>query len=303
MEIEYPQVGVCLMAQEFGLSDAEHFTRKTVYRDDLFEGQVVVVTGAGSGLGRAMGILFARLGAHVVTCGRDEDKLADAADGFAVHGKQLETFALSIRDVNAVDNFINGIFERHGRLDVLVNNAGGQFPLAATKISPNGWRAVIDTNLNGTWNMMQAAARQWQATGTKGNIINIVADIWRGMPQMAHTAAARAGVIYASKTVAVEWAEMGVRVNCLAPGCCESSAFGRYPPAGAESFTQSNPMLRAGDEWDVAEGCVYLASDAAKFVTGEVLTIDGGQQLWGDPWPGGRPERFELDYSRSRIED
>lgn len=303
MEIECPQAGVCLMAQEFGLSDAEHFTRKTVYRDDLFEGQVVVVTGAGSGLGRAMGILFARLGAHVVTCGRDEDKLADAADGFAVHGKQLETFALSIRDVNAVDNFINGIFERHGRLDVLVNNAGGQFPLAATKISPNGWRAVIDTNLNGTWNMMQAAARQWQASGTKGNIINIVADIWRGMPQMAHTAAARAGVIYASKTVAVEWAEMGVRVNCLAPGCCESSAFGRYPPAGAESFTQSNPMLRAGDEWDVAEGCVYLASDAAKFVTGEVLTIDGGQQLWGDPWPGGRPERFELDYSRSRIGD
>lgn len=303
MEIECPQAGVCLMAQEFGLSDAEHFTRKTVYRDDLFEGQVVVVTGAGSGLGRAMGILFARLGAHVVTCGRDEDKLADAADGFAVHGKQLETFALSIRDVNAVDNFINGIFERHGRLDVLVNNAGGQFPLAATKISPNGWRAVIDTNLNGTWNMMQAAARQWQASGTKGNIINIVADIWRGMPQMAHTAAARAGVIYASKTVAVEWAEMGVRVNCLAPGCCESSAFGRYPPAGAESFTQSNPMLRAGEEWDVAEGCVYLASDAAKFVTGEVLTIDGGQQLWGDPWPGGRPERFELDYSRSRIGD
>ena len=291
------------MAEQFGLSDDEHFSRKTVYRDDLFEGQVVVVTGAGSGLGRATAILFARLGAKVITCGRDQEKLKDAAEGFAKNGKLLETSALSIRDVDAVDTFINDVFERHGRLDVLVNNAGGQFPLAATKISPNGWRAVIDTNLNGTWNMMQAAARQWQSTKTSGNVVNIVADIWRGMPQMAHTAAARAGVIYASKTVAVEWAELDVRVNCLAPGCCESSAFGRYPPAGAESFTQSNPMLRAGDEWDVAEGCIYLASDAAKFVTGEVLTIDGGQQLWGDPWPGGRPERFELDYSRSRLED
>lgn len=289
------------MPAEFGSSDAEHFERPTVYRSDLFRGQVVVVTGGGSGLGRATAVLFARLGARVFITGRDGDKLADAKAGFAAHGHDVETAAFSIRDVEAAEAFIKRVFAEAGRLDVLINNAGGQFPLAAEKISPNGWRAVIDTNLNGSWNMTQAAAKRWIDRGEAGAIVNVVADIWRGLPQMAHTAAARAGVIYASKTVAVEWGRLGIRVNCLAPGCCESSAFGRYPPEGAASFRQSNPMLRPGDEWDIAEGAVYLASPAAKFVTGEVLTIDGGQQLWGDPWPGGRPEWAELDYTGSRI--
>lgn len=290
------------MAQQFGKSDDELFQQSTAYRDDLFQGQVVVVSGGGSGLGRAMGILFSRLGASVVICGRDEAKLADAKAVFAAKGHTLETQALSIRDVEAVDAFMDAVFERHGRLDVLVNNAGGQFPMAAEDITPNGWRAVIDTNLNGSWNMMQAAAKRWIERGQPGNVVNIVADIWRGLPQMAHTAAARAGVIYAAKTVAVEWARHDIRVNSLAPGCCESSAFARYPAEGAASFTQSNPMLRAGDEWDIAEGAVYLASSASKFVTGETLTIDGGQQLWGDPWPGGRPEWAELDYAAARSE-
>ncbi len=285
----------------FGTTDADLFERDTVYRANLFQGKVVVVSGGGSGLGRAMAILFTRLGARVVICGRDAAKLADAKAAFQANGRDIVTHALSIRDVEAVEGFMDAVFEQEGRLDVLINNAGGQFPMAAADITPNGWRAVVDTNLNGTWNMMQAAARRWRDKGQGGNMVNIVADIWRGMPQMAHTAAARAGVIYASKTVAVEWAPLDIRVNCLAPGCCESSAFGRYPPAGAESFKQSNPMLRAGDEWDVAEGAVYLASSAAKFVTGETLTIDGGQQMWGDPWPGGRPDWFELDYSRSRL--
>lgn len=289
------------MTAEFGASDAAHFARETVYRDDLFKGKVALVTGAGSGLGRAMAILFSRLGATVVTCGRDPEKLKDAAAGFEAHGHRLFTESLSIRDTDAVDAFVAQIFEDHGRLDVVVNNAGGQFPLAAEKITPNGWRAVIDTNLNGTWNVMQAAARHWLDRDEPGAVVNIVADIWRGLPQMAHTTAARAGVIYASKTAAVEWGPRKIRVNCLAPGCCESSAFGRYPSEGAATFPQSNPMLRAGDEWDVAEGAVYLASDAAKFVTGETLTIDGGQQMWGDPWPAGRPEEYELDYAGARL--
>ena len=149
--------------------------------------------------------------------------------------------------------------------------------------------------------MMQAAARQWNARKQPGSIVNIVADIWRGMPQLAHTAAARAGVVYLSKTVAVEWAPLNIRVNCVAPGCCETSAFGRYPPEGAASFEQSNPVKRAGDAWDIAEAVAYLAASSGKFITGEVLTVDGGQQLWGDPWAVGRPRYFELDYAKSRL--
>lgn len=285
---------------EFGASDAQMFKQATVYRDDLFEGQRVLVSGGGSGLGRAMAILFARLGARIVICGRDPAKLEDAKSSFKQHGQDLETHSLSIRDVEAVDRFMDEMFAGGASLNVLINNAGGQFPQAAMDITPNGWRAVVDTNLNGSWNMMQAAAKRWRDQNAPGAIVNIVADIWRGMPQMAHTAAARAGVIYASKTAAVEWAQNNIRVNCLAPGCCESSAFGRYPAEGAESFKQSNPMLRAGDEWDIAEAAAYLASSAGKFVTGETLTVDGGQQLWGDPWPGGRPAWAELDYASGR---
>ena len=114
------------------------------------------------------------------------------------------------------------------------------------------------------------------------------------MPGIAHTGAARAGVVYLSKSVAVEWAPENIRVNCVAPGCCETTAFAYYPPRGAATYAESNPMRHAGDAWDIAEACAYLAAPSAKFITGEVLTVDGGQQLWGDPWPPGRPEYFKL---------
>ncbi len=291
------------MSEAFGSSDHALLDYPTVYRGDLFAGHVVLVSGGGSGLGKATATLFGRLGATVAICGRDPAKLHAVESFFKSAGIECWCRAMTIRDPQAVETLFDDLVRDLGRLDVLVNNAGGQFPQAAMDFSPKGWNAVIDTNLNGTWYMMQAAARRWRDWGTQGNIVNIVADIWRGLPQMAHTTAARAGVIYASKTVAVEWAPYGIRVNCMAPGCCESSAFGRYPPAGAETFTQSNPMMRAGDEFDVAEAVIYLASPAAKFITGEVLTVDGGQQMWGDPWPMGRPPAFEIDYSKGGLPD
>lgn len=288
------------MANTFGMTDAAMLGQPTVYKEGLFEGQVVLVSGGGSGLGKATAVLFSRLGAHVAICGRNADKLSATADMFKQAGLSLETHVLNIRDAEAVGALIDRLWRTHGKLNVLVNNAGGQFPQNALDFTVKGWNAVIDTNLNGTWYMTQAAARRWVADKQPGNVVNVVADIWRGVPQMAHTTAARAGVIYMAKTVAVEWAPFNIRVNCVAPGCHESSAFERYTPEGRASFRQSNPMMRAGDEWDVAEAIVYMAAPSAKFVTGEVLTVDGGQQCWGEIWPAGRPAYFEVDYAAAR---
>ncbi|MCB1509697.1 MAG: SDR family oxidoreductase [Hyphomicrobiaceae bacterium] len=282
------------MTQTYGMTDSQMLSQPTVYKDDLFRDRIVVVSGGGSGLGKATAVLFGRLGAHVVICGRDEEKLRSVEELFQGAGLSVEVSQLTIRDPEAVGDFFDGIWQRHGRLDYLVNNAGGQFAQNALEFSLNGWKAVVDTNLNGTWYMTQAAAQRWVAHGQPGSIVNVVADFWRGLPQMAHTAAARAGVVYMSKSVAVEWARYGIRINCMAPGCHESSAFEHYTPTGRDSFKDSNPMRRTGDEWDVAEAIVYLSAPSGKFITGEVLTVDGGQQCWGEPWPAGRPEYFAL---------
>lgn len=283
------------MRPRWGLDDAELASYPTVYRSDLLTGQVALISGGGTGLGRAMAYLFARLGAQVMICGRRQEKLDETAAGIRAHlGREIASRAMTIRDPEAVAELLDETWSRFGSLDILVNNGGGQFPQAAIDFSVKGWNAVIDTNLNGTWYMMQQAAKRWREAGRGGSIINIVADIWRGMPGIAHTCAARAGVIYLSKSVAVEWAPHDIRVNCVAPGCCESNGFGNYPPEGSATFQDSNPMRHAGDEWDVAEGVVYMAANSGKFVTGEVLNIDGGQQLWGDPWPTGRPDYFRI---------
>ncbi len=277
----------------FGFSDEELKALPTVYRADLFSGKTAVVSGGGSGFGKAIACLLARLGANVAICGRNEEKLAATVPLLESMGVRVFSAPLTIRDPDRVNRFIDDVWNKFGTLDVLVNNAGGQFPQMALDFKVKGWNAVIDTNLNGTWYMMQSAARQWVERKTPGSIVNIIADIWRGMPGIAHTCAARAGVAYLSKSVAVEWAPHRIRVNCVAPGVCETSGFVQYPPEGLKTYPGANPMLRVGDAHDIAEAVAYLASPGAKFITGEVLTVDGGEQLWGDPWPPGRPDYFE----------
>ncbi|MCU4652102.1 SDR family oxidoreductase [Roseibacterium sp. SDUM158016] len=279
---------------KWSFTDAELAEHPTVYRPDLMAGKRVVVTGGGTGMGRAMTFLFARLGASVTICGRREEKLQATAQAVQeLCGATVETRAMSIREPEAVDSFLDEVFAAGG-LDILVNNAGGQFPQDAIDFSRNGWRSVIDLNLNGTWWMMQGAAQRWRAKGGNGSIVNIVAHVGRGMPQAAHTCAARAGVIYLSKTVATEWAPLGIRVNCVAPGAIATEGLSAYPPEATARFNDVNPQRRMGDVWDVAEGVVYLSADSGGFVTGEVLTIDGGMQMWGTVWPAGVPEHFNV---------
>src|SRR5580692_7161565 len=281
--------------KQWGMTDEELAACPLSFRDDALAGQVCLVSGGGSGIGRAIAYALTRLGAEVAICGRRAEKLEETAAGIKKHlGKTVMTRAMTIRDPEAVRGLVEETWERYQRLDVLVNSAGGQYPQAAIDFTPKGWNAVVDTNLNGTWYMMQSAARLWRDRGTPGSIVNIVAVVSRGMPQVAHTAAARAGVIYLSKTLSVEWAPLGIRVNCIAPGSIATDGLNVYPRAAAEAFSVSNPMKRLGDVMDIAQSVAYLSAPSGKFITGETLTVDGGRQNWGEDWPGGIPDYFRV---------
>ena len=278
----------------FGRTNEELAAWPLSYRADLFEGKVALVSGAGSGIGKATAFVLGRLGAKLAICGRKIDKLEDTAASLRALRIEVETVAMSIRDPEEVGRLHDRVWERFGGLDILVNNAGGQFPQAAIDFSPKGWNAVVDTNLNGTWYMMQAAARRWRDAGRQGGaIVNIVTVVTRGMPGIAHTCAARAGVIHVSKTVAVEWAPLGIRVNCVAPGVIATEGMAVYPEEARKKLPGSNPMKRSGEPTDVADAVVYLAGPTGAFITGEVLVVDGGGQLWGDLWTIQRPDYFD----------
>ena len=276
----------------FGLSDAELAAWPTVYRPDLFAGKTVLVSGGGSGLGKATAWLFGRLGAHVAICGRKIEKLEAAAKGMRDAGLKVETIACNIRNAEEVAALLSTFAERAGPLDILVNNAGGQFPQSAIDFSPKGWNAVIETNLTGTWSMMQAAAQGWRVAGRPGVVVNIIAVVDRGMPGVAHTCAARAGVAGLTRTVAIEWAPLNIRVNCVAPGTIETEGMAVYSEEARRGYDRSNPMKRLGDAFDVAEACVYLSAPSGKYITGETLSVDGGGRLWGELWTIPKPEYF-----------
>lgn len=279
----------------WGTTDADLAERPLAFRDDLLAGQTFLVSGGGSGIGRAIAYVCARLGANVMICGRDANKLAETQKGIQTQlGREIATASMTIRDPDAVKRLIDTTQQRFGGLDTLVNNGGGQFPQSAIDFSVKGWLAVIDTNLNGTWYMMQAAAQYWRDQSRQGNIVNIVANVWRGMPQVAHTCAARAGVVYLSKTVSTEWAPLGIRVNCVSSGSIDSEGLNAYERRDAEQFRYSNPMRQPGDPLDIAQAVVYLSAPTGKFITGDVLVVDGGNNQHGEVWPAGKPDYFKV---------
>ena len=274
------------------ITEDDLWTAETVYRPDLFAGRVALVSGAGSGLGRAIALLFARLGAKVAICGRTLEKIRRVADFANASGAHMLAVQANIREPEQVAALFERIEAELGPLDILVNNAGGQFPQPAIDFSIKGFDRVINNNLNGTWYMMQHAAQHWRDRNRPGVITNIVVVTDRGMPGVAHTVAARAGVIGLTRTVAVEWAPLGIRVNCIAPGLIGTEGLAVYPPAAFKEFPKANPMKHWGTPMDIAEACCYLAAPSGKYITGEVMTIDGGGRLWGELWTAGRPEYF-----------
>ena len=275
-----------------GLTDAELAVHPTVFAADALKGRVVVVSGGAGGIGRAIAWLMARVGAHVVVAGRDRNKLDALVSEMSARGLTASAHTTDIREPDAVGALFDTVWADHGRLDILVNSAGGQFPQAAIDFSVKGWNTVINTNLNGTWYMMQAAAQRWRDRKHPGSIVNIVVVTTHGLYGIAHSIAARSGVIGLSRAVAVEWAPLNIRVNCVAPGAIETQGWNVYTPEARAAYPRSNPMMRAGSPWDIAEASVFLAAPSGKFVTGETLTVDGGGQLWGETWTTGKPDYF-----------
>ena len=286
---------------------------RSVFRPALFSGRVVLVTGAGSGIGRCCAHELAALGASLALLGRNADKLAAVANELGPTGVAVSTHPADIRDAQAVQAAVGAALERHGRIDGLVNNAGGQFPAPAETITPGGWEAVLATNLTGGFFVAREVYLQsMKAHG--GAIVNMLADIWNGMPGIAHWGAARAGMLSFTESAACEWASAGVRVNAVAPGWIASSGLDTYDDALKAQLRHLQtvvPVRRFGTASEVSAAIVFLLSQAASFITGSCIRIDGGVPNARHTWPAraqrqaGATAEFDGFHlaSRSRMLD
>ena len=270
-------------------------TYRSVFRPGLFAGQTVIVTGGGSGIGRCTAHELANLGASVALVGRRIEKLEAVQAEITQAGGQASIHACDIRDEAGVKAMIADVIAQHGKIDGLVNNAGGQYPQPVKDISLKGWDAVVRSNLTGGFLVAREAFNQ-SMEFHGGAIVNIIADIWGGMPTMAHSGAARAGMLSFTETAACEWAGAGVRVNAVAPGWIASSGFDTYSPemqAELRSLKTKVPLQRYGTEAEISAAIVFLLCEAAAFITGSCIRVDGGV-------PNARPTWKLEAHDRSR---
>lgn len=252
-----------------------------MFQANLFLGKTALVTGGGSGIGYAISKQLLQLGAEVIITSRKEEKLQKAAAQLSAFGK-VRYAVCDIRLAEQTEQLAIDIKTNEGGLDILVNNAGGQFPCAAENISPKGFAAVVNNNLNGTWNVTHAMANTFFIPQKKGTIVNIIANMFRGFPGMAHTGAARAGVANLTMSLAVEWSKYNININAIAPGFIQSSGMEQYPEEFKKGMEQTIPAKRLGTVDEVATLTVFLCAEQMKYITGETIYIDGGQRLWGD---------------------
>ena len=248
----------------------------SVFRPGLFAGQVAIVTGGGSGLGRCAAHELASLGARVALLGRKPEKLDNVRAEIESAAGEARCYVCDIREEETVRQTISRVIADLGRVDALVNNAGGQFAAPLESISARGWDAVVRTNLTGGFLMARECYTQWMKQASAGAIVNIIADMWQGMPTMGHSGAARAGMLNFTETAAFESAT--IRVNAVAPGWIASSGLDNYPPemaAHIKSLPKHVPLGRLGTESEVSAAICYLLSPAAAFVSGSCIRVDG----------------------------
>jgi citronellol/citronellal dehydrogenase len=250
----------------------------------LLDGQVAIVTGGGSGLGRETALELARLGARVVICGRRAEPLEETA---ALAGEaRVETAVCDIREEGQVDAFVDGAVARHGRIDLLVNNAGGQYLTPAEAITPNGWRSVLRLNVDGTWLMTHAVATKAMIPQGGGKVVSITLSPHTGQPGMAHSSAARAAVENLTRVLSTEWARFGVRLTAVAAGQFATETFvTKYPRQIVDMVSESIPLQRMGRPEELAWLVAFLASPGGDFFSGAVLTLDGGRDNWFGAYP------------------
>jgi len=251
--------------------------------DHTFDGHVAVVTGGGTGMGRAMALEFSRLGAAVVVAGRRAEPLAETAALIEGSGGTALAEPTDVRDPEQVDALMRAAVDTFGRIDCLVNNAAGNFVVKAEDLSPNGWRAVVGIVLDGSFLCSRAAGRRMIEQGEGGAILSVIASYaWTGGPGTVHSAAAKAGVQALTKTLAVEWAEHGIRANCICPGPTDTEGAGQalWPTEEDRARVAATvPLGRLASPEEVAVWAAALCSPYAGYITGETLTIDGGHWL------------------------
>jgi citronellol/citronellal dehydrogenase len=270
---------------------------RSIFKEDLFAGQTILITGGGSGIGRWTAHELAALGAEVAIVGRNPDKLDAVQAEIRDDGGRVSVHAADIRDEDTVSDVIDAILAEHGRIDGLFNNAGGQYRAPLETISTKGFEAVVRNNLTGRFIVMREAYTKWmRAHG--GAIVNMIADIWHGWPHFAHSATARGGMLTLSESAATEWAAAGVRVNTIAPGSIASSGLDTYDSKDTEfirnQVAHTIPLQRFGTEAEVSAAVVFLLSPAAGFITGTCIRVDGGA-------PNAKPGWWELQAVEHNV--